>query len=857
MMSFEKSTLWQSAFGPKGDDTDDERGRFRRAYISLRTKAEDLVSLIVKDMPDYTVHDISHLDALWEVGSQIAGANYPLNPAEGFVLGGAILLHDAAMTVAAFPNGIEELRATTEWKDALSIRQQGGATSSAELERAVLADVLRQLHATRARTLPTQSWKSPDGKEHYLIDDADFRAVYAETIGAVAESHWMPVEILEGHLPAKLGAFPEGPADWSVDVLKVACLLRIADANHVDARRAPQFLRTLIRPAAGSDDHWAFQGRLPRPVVENEALVFTSGSAFPEREANAWWVCFDTINMINKELIHVDAFLAASGRRRLAARRVEGAESPRAFRRFVRTEGWEPVDTRLHVSDVPSLVELLGGRALYGNNPQAVLRELLQNAADAVRARRLLTHGTYSGSITVRLVETKGQTKLEVEDDGVGMSEFVLINVLLDFGKSLWRSHMVQREFPGLASAGMQAAGRFGIGFFSVFMLGQHIAVFTRRFDRGVNEQLTLEFMGGARIQPILRRSVPRGYVENGGTCVSITLTNDPKAENGLLSKPYHWWQRDSPLKLQELIHYLCPCLDINVDIVDGDAPQAALVADDWKTMPATAFLQRLSPSRGRSKYLSIIAKMVRPIVEDDDQVVGRAVLRGEYWDQGGSAIIDAGMRVTTIPRIAGVLLGTVTNAARSEGNVAVSPSAIKRWASEQRELFSKNKHIGDDEKLSIAATLAALDVDVGRLPIIRHGEEFWTKKDFISHIEGVDSITFVSEDQLVYDDDDDCSSSLYDDDFVLRDDLFVIPEISSGWPRHFGGRLGLQIAEHELKVVQHSPATSSLYAVFILRLVEGAWGGKLQYSGSIVTIGDVEGVDIDRRGLCLSRVET
>ncbi|MBA2593659.1 MAG: hypothetical protein M3495_02490 [Pseudomonadota bacterium] len=51
-------------------------------------------------MPGLTVHDITHLDALWRVADQIAGPDYPINPAEAFVLGGAFLLHDAAHVMA-------------------------------------------------------------------------------------------------------------------------------------------------------------------------------------------------------------------------------------------------------------------------------------------------------------------------------------------------------------------------------------------------------------------------------------------------------------------------------------------------------------------------------------------------------------------------------------------------------------------------------------------------------------------------------------------------------------------------------------------------------------------------------------
>jgi hypothetical protein len=118
-MSFESTSLWQSAFPSQAIDIDKGRARFKNAYIALREKAEDLVSLIVKDMPDFTIHDITHLDALWELGSQMAGPGYELNPAEAFVLGGAILLHDAAMTIAAFPGGLSELKQTKEWRDAV------------------------------------------------------------------------------------------------------------------------------------------------------------------------------------------------------------------------------------------------------------------------------------------------------------------------------------------------------------------------------------------------------------------------------------------------------------------------------------------------------------------------------------------------------------------------------------------------------------------------------------------------------------------------------------------------------------------------------------------------------------------
>ena len=83
----------------------------------MRERVELLVARIASDMEEMTVHDISHLDALWEMGSIVAKESVELNPPEAFVFGGAVLLHDAAMSLAAYPNGMEELKEEVQWKD--------------------------------------------------------------------------------------------------------------------------------------------------------------------------------------------------------------------------------------------------------------------------------------------------------------------------------------------------------------------------------------------------------------------------------------------------------------------------------------------------------------------------------------------------------------------------------------------------------------------------------------------------------------------------------------------------------------------------------------------------------------------
>jgi HSP90 family molecular chaperone len=94
----------------------------------------------------------------------------------------------------------------------------------------------------------------------------------------------------------------------------------------------------------------------------------------------------------------------------------------------VRVDAWTPVAAEVHVSDVARLVDQLGGAWLYGDAPEVALRELLQNAMDAVRARRELEDRSCAwGSITVALDTAQDETfRLSVSDVGVGMSETVL-----------------------------------------------------------------------------------------------------------------------------------------------------------------------------------------------------------------------------------------------------------------------------------------------------------------------------------------------------------------------------------------------------------------------------------------------
>src|SRR6516164_561010 len=97
---FRLTWLWRHAFvNPLPDVTVTEQEFFRDRYLAMRDKAAVLVSQIASAMPGLTVHDVTHLDALWETASLVSEGAITVSPAEAFVFGASVLLHDSAMSL--------------------------------------------------------------------------------------------------------------------------------------------------------------------------------------------------------------------------------------------------------------------------------------------------------------------------------------------------------------------------------------------------------------------------------------------------------------------------------------------------------------------------------------------------------------------------------------------------------------------------------------------------------------------------------------------------------------------------------------------------------------------------------------
>jgi hypothetical protein len=842
MSDYQLSPLWKKAFFHQDDGWNTQRDVLVTAYTEFRKRVSLLVRQIHKDMPDLTVHDITHVDALWWTASEIAGLDYPLNPAEAFVLGGAFLLHDAAHCMAAYPGGVNEIRALPEWQDfAAKIGGEHGILApGSEQFQLVLFDVLRTVHPKQARKLANIYW-SPQGDstQLYLLSHDDLRQAYADAIGRVAESHWSsPHELEELNDIRVTSPACLHPASWTVDILKLAVLLRTADAAHIDAQRSPRFLLALIRPGGSSLAHWQFQSRIHKVKRDPEPLrhdLCISGSPFPSSEQDAWWMAYDAARMIDNELRAADRLLLdlRGESFRLAARSVAFSYSPEAFAQNVPADGWHPIDTSIKITDIKSMVERFGGEKLYGKDPVMALRELLQNAVDAVHACRSLGGlGREEGEIEVAVEDVPEGHWLHVTDTGIGMSRYVLTEVLLDFGRSLWRSADLRGEWSGLSASGFEAIGQFGIGFFSVFMLGERVRVVTRRYEskEGESGQWLLEFTSGTNKRPILRVPTEDEILRRHGTRLSVLVSREKLLE--LLTKKQVLINDQSRLSFSQCCARLAPAIDIDLYVrTNSDDRQCIVKANDWLTLPPLELLQRINPTAYEKNDPKKFGKWMHlsEVQSESGVIVGRCAIQPFTFSSDIATGVVRGLYAGRIPGLSGVIFTKPQDdLARKSAIPDVSLVGVQRWAETQKKMLLEHGEINDGG----SALLALFGVGHIGLTLGKLCGESVSYEEFVHAVRKLPSI-MVHEGEVSHDDDDDVLWKEFKSDFEADEHLF---ETTRQDMPHWLGQIDGGYISRDSWSLQFA----------IEAALREAWGEVDWYEDSEI-VGLVNGIDIMR----------
>jgi hypothetical protein len=846
--------LWARTLGPT-DQPDLHRERLRTAFDKFRNRVAQLVQSLGAEVPGLTVHDITHLDAFWRIADQIAGSNYPINPAEAFVFGGAALLHDAAHVIAAYPGGLATIKDTVQWQDLIA--QQYGNNeppAGSPSEKIAIFHILRQLHAEQAHKLPSIEWSIPGTIEKVeLLEDLELRLFYGDLIGEIAESHHWPAQRVSDNFRTRVVAPPSFlNTEWKVDVLKIALLLRVSDAAHLDDQRAPWFLFALGQPTGISADHWRFQAKIGQPICDNYGqILLSAGAPFHVHEKSAWWLAYDTACMIDRELKDAASILKEEGRHGFRATGVTGVELSTTFARYVRVSGWEPVNIAPKVSSVTSLIHSLGGVALYGNDLSAPLREILQNSMNAIRAARSLgVLDPNEGHIEVSLKKkSESHWVLQVTDTGIGMSRFVLTNVLLDFGKSLWKSDVLREELPGLARTGFSATGKFGIGFYSVFMLGEQIQVTTRRFEKSdvdSSDQWSVIFDSGLNGRPMLIKTSGSDRLAKHGTRVTVEISNQNL--NKLL-KPSNsqppWIEVKEAIPedadhsdeyLAKRLARLCPASDVRIRIRTAEGSVLPVVEpSDWLVLPDDELNARIQSSKGK----------LFPIYNDDGAIIGRVAPSSSILDNDDGSIVYNGIVCGSINGLSGICWAKNNNfdAKRTGAQVGGTREQWSAWA---RRVIEGTDRISPSVYRRLHRLLPDED-----FPIWSVGGEEMTLAVLTEKVKSFDSV-LVHEGDIDYDDYfDDFGRSSFDNDFSVLPTVVCCPERGRDPSQRFtlfhpGGDFSWSLQ-----------GTRIDYEKILVNSLKMAWGDVEIMEDDTHVVGDAGGADVERTAFVVKRKTT
>lgn len=571
----------------------------------------DAVSTIAADnktpfFPAYTDHGVAHLQAVmdWCVHLTPEETQSLLSAEDAAVIVGGVLLHDLAMHLHE-PGFVRLVEGDLPWPAPLPWFDHPQGTRPAdrpwpELWQAFKAEARHFDHATLVRVLGPDHKGVPRVVHDEALDvDALTRpdrliigeflrrhharlaheiAVYGfpglddafpvtpsnprnlrelrQLMGLVARSHNENLRLVLDHLRARHNSLKP----HKVHIPFVSALVRIADFAQLGADRAPLLLLRITAPQSPvSIDAWAnhqavssidfHDGDDPTAIRIDVSTDIELSTYLQLEELFAGFQ--DELDICSAVLSETYGRDTQLGALRLTKQRLRTNLTDPAFRDDL---PFEPRRSRLHsAEDMFRLVI----HDLYGERPDVAGRELIQNAADAVRERWRLEETRpdivvvgpdvppdpedSSVDVFVEVIVDKDDAMIiRVTDRGVGMTADTLAGYYLKAAASFGPSASDLDGIDPVTATRYAKAGRFGIGVLASFLLGDEVHIRTRHVNSAAGYELTANV--NSDLTPIHRVTEPIPI----GTQVTIPVS--PAARRVIQEANYGGWNMwDTP----------------------------------------------------------------------------------------------------------------------------------------------------------------------------------------------------------------------------------------------------------------------------------------------------------------------
>ena len=538
-----------------------------------------LLERVPENMPEFTLHDPEHGAKVAENMGKIIPEEVlqELNVMELTLLLLSAYMHDIGMTcsrdeklqiighseefIVLFRSDIDKLKKFEYYKNA------GDHRSATFMEDQVFTEYLRQNHVRRSAHFIREKLSSGNLELSYknipfydlLISVCD---AHGEPVSALRNSDRWPRNTLRG--------------ESVINVQYLGLVLRLADLLDFDAERTPKMIYEFVNPQNPvSIIEWKKHRSIIGHRITSKTVRFESRCSSPEVERALkqfiYWMeeeRGETIALLRWYTDDISKHYFLELNEPIS---IEGVKSDGSY---------ISNDLRFQI-DYQRVLDLLIGERLY-KNPIVALRELLQNAADAIKIRLKMyetREETFNPLIKVKLEGNE----LVVTDNGVGMDEHIFADYFLQVGKSYYSS----KEFYG-KYAGVDVTSEFGIGVLSCFMIAYSMVVESRRESADpLKPCVPIQYEIPTAYSYLIQRRSQRPEI---GTRITLKLKNETLFQKSDLLQIIHELSIDPPFPIQLSYH--------GKEVVYAGVKPKALPTLDYTKLPFTKRFEGHYPSR-------------------------------------------------------------------------------------------------------------------------------------------------------------------------------------------------------------------------------------------------------------------
>lgn len=452
---------------------------------SIKNKLSDILTHLRDNgfFKEYTQHDISHIDGMFEILNYIIPENVAkmMTSADWLMLVLAVYFHDYGMLVVQ-----EELDRMDNDEEFQGYKLTKLKTNMSDND--LYQDYVRIHHGDRIYDWLNVIAQNKETKPYHKIAVDFLKEMVGslpenvlKTLALLCKSHQMDMVDVYECLKDKVDYPYSMSQDTTANLFYVASLLRTADLLHINKERTPDIAYKIISPKNEySKLEWDFQkgitcirpkketnrdGKVDLAIKQHTIQVF---GAYKNEKA---------YQRLNKYLDYAESEIKKTYRYCKQSQEDNANEYYFPWdsidRSPIVTEGFYGKPIRFEL-DKKNILKLLIGHTLY-NNPNVVLRELAQNAIDACRLMNThVKEGTMSYVPKVVIDWNSKDKVLKIQDNGTGMNDDIILKYLLKVGMSRYQSEEFKKKNPGFHSI-----SRFGIGLLTCFMISDQIEMYS------------------------------------------------------------------------------------------------------------------------------------------------------------------------------------------------------------------------------------------------------------------------------------------------------------------------------------------------------------------------------------------